>query len=115
MRLGIYFFLALSFAWSCKSNQSSAYSELEDFDVRTESGSGTSFVVVPSAPRLIDLNHLDSFHAWITSAGACTNSNNTPQALFGCTKVTSNPDAPFLIPPTIFTPYSILIGLKITQ
>ena len=54
-----------------------------------------------------DLNHLASFHAWITSAGACTNSNNTPQALFGCTNVTSNPDAPFLIPPTIFTPYSI--------
>lgn len=59
MRLGIYFFLSLSLAWSCKSNQSSAYSELEDFDVRAESGSGTAFVVVPSAPRLIDLNHLD--------------------------------------------------------
>ncbi len=50
----------------------------------------------------------------MTSGGAYTSSRRTPQALLGWTKVTSKPEAPFLMPPTIFTPLSKGLLMKIS-
>lgn len=59
MRLVVFSFLILGLVWSCKSNKSAAFSELEAFNISEGAASNTTQLVVPSAKRLIDLKHLD--------------------------------------------------------
>lgn len=59
MRILFSFFLTLLFAWSCKSKHASSVSDLEDLDITGVQEVAPPPALLPSAKRLIDLNHLD--------------------------------------------------------
>jgi aminopeptidase N len=59
MRLSVFLFFLFSIYFSCKTAKTRAWSDLDEFEIASETSGQQSNVVVPSAKRLIDLNHLD--------------------------------------------------------
>jgi aminopeptidase N len=59
MRLFFFFLIVLLFSSSCKTGKTRAWTELEEYDIVSETSIPQPTIVVPSAKRLIDLNHLD--------------------------------------------------------